>query len=254
MLIVSRTDVGRVREINEDFVATDAASGLAVLADGMGGLAAGEVASRQAVEVISNALLHDGKPSHKMVEKAIHAADVAVYESSIQRPSRQAMGTTVVVWQRVSESRAVVAHVGDSRAYSYANGKLTSLTRDHSVVQAMVDRGLLSDAEARLATNRHVLTQAVGLGEPLEVSIGEVEVAPRMRFLLCSDGTDRQCWTTCRSSACFKPTTSWTIWQTSLWREPWMQVGSTTSLSCCWNQSVVATCWGTEPQLFCNAI
>ncbi len=188
MWMVSRTDVGLVRDGNEDYVETHADGGFAVLADGMGGLAAGEVASREAARVVVEVLQDRRHRKAARIESAIRAADEDIFQRNLRRAPKQPMGTTLIVWCHTGDQSALVAHVGDSRAYWFDGDHLQRLTSDHSVVQNMVNEGMLSEVEAHHAPNRHVLTQAIGLGEPLEVGQTSFEFNAGDRFMLCSDG------------------------------------------------------------------
>ncbi len=186
MVITVRTHVGRVRTNNEDAIRCDLAVGLAVLADGMGGLAAGEVASNLAVEVIFDELRQTRPASADAVQAAVQRADRAIHLAGLAR--QLVMGTTIVVWQRLSAIHAIVAHVGDSRCYRLRGATTTLLTRDHSVVQQRLEAGRITASEAWHAPDRHLITQALGLGEPLVVGLQTVDLQAGDRFLLCSDG------------------------------------------------------------------
>ena len=188
MWMVTRTDVGLLRDGNEDYVSAHPEGGFAVLADGMGGLAAGEVASREATQVVVEALEERRHRKAARIESAIRAADSAIYEINVGRLPKKPMGTTLVVWCRTGDSAALVAHVGDSRAYWFDGDNLQRLTNDHSVVQDMVNDGMMTEKEAHNAPNRHVLTQAIGIGERLDVALTQLDYSPGDRFLLCSDG------------------------------------------------------------------
>ena len=186
MVITVRTHVGRVRTNNEDAVRCDVASGLAVLADGMGGLAAGEVASNLAIEVMFDQLRNAQPVSAAALEAAVLKSDRAIHLAGLAR--QLVMGTTLVVWQRLATGEALVAHVGDSRCYRLRGAVTTLLTRDHSVVQQRLEAGRITASEAWHASDRHLITQALGLGEPIVVDVQTVETAAGDRFLLCSDG------------------------------------------------------------------
>lgn len=186
IVVTVRSHMGRVRTNNEDTVRCDAAAGLAILADGMGGLAAGEVASSLAVEVMFDQLLQSGPASAEAIEAAVLRTDRAINLAGIAR--QLVMGTTLVAWQRLSSNQALVAHVGDSRCYRLRGAATTLLTRDHSVVQARLDAGRITASEAWRAPDRHLITQALGLGEPLDVAVQTVDAEAGDRFLLCSDG------------------------------------------------------------------
>ncbi len=188
MLMVTRSDTGHVRDGNEDYLEAHADSGFAVLADGMGGLAAGEVASREAARVVAEVLMERRHRKSARIEQAIRAADRTIYQHNLARAPKRPMGTTLIVWAHTGEQTALVAHVGDSRAYWFDGDYLQRLTSDHSVVQNMVNEGMMSEREAHTAPNRHVLTQAIGLGEELDIATTEFPFSPGDRFLLCSDG------------------------------------------------------------------
>jgi len=183
-----RTHVGLARNRNEDSLAAESGAGLAVLADGMGGLKAGDVASNEAVKVITGALLRRSARRPEVLARAIRQADRRIAALSLQQDGPAQMGTTVVVWQRCAAGRALIAHVGDSRCYREHGGRLDVLTRDHSVVQLQVDAGLLTPDAAWRAPNRHLITQALGLGEPISVAVVDSPVVSGDRFLLCTDG------------------------------------------------------------------
>jgi len=186
--IIGRTHPGQVRPNNEDAFDFDVERGVAVLADGMGGLNAGEVASATAVAAILGELAAAQAVTVDAVSAAIVAANQHVYELAQKNRELRNMGTTVVVWAALAGSRFVVGHVGDSRAYRLNEDGLVPLTRDHSVVQAMVDQGLMTTAEARVATNRNVITRAVGLDDNVHVDVEEIGHDAGDYYLLCSDG------------------------------------------------------------------
>lgn len=198
MDIVAESDVGRVRRNNEDALAFDAGRGFAVLADGMGGLDAGEVASRIAVDRIMQ-LLREGREGllreglatrgadpESLITGAVQAANLDV--CSRGRENQVDMGTTVVAWLLTAEGQCFIAHVGDSRAYRLRQGSLKRLTSDHSMVQQMIDDGILAEAEALSAPNRNVITRALGLDPKVEVDVRSWVHMPGDLYLLCSDG------------------------------------------------------------------
>ncbi|MCZ6642177.1 MAG: protein phosphatase 2C domain-containing protein [Gammaproteobacteria bacterium] len=187
MKFIGRTDVGRVRTINEDTLACDAQFGFAVLADGMGGLLAGEVASQAAVGAVCEALkVHT--IDTRIVTDCIDLANSRVRVLADDRKSLGNMGTTLVLWAFSGSGRCIVGHVGDSRAYRYRDHELLRLTSDHSVVQGMVDEGLMTPEQAQVAPNRNVITRAVGLESTVVSEVVELDFEPGDRFLLCSDG------------------------------------------------------------------
>jgi protein phosphatase len=186
MEIVALSDTGRVRRNNEDAVAFDAAASVAVLADGMGGLDGGEVASRVAVETVLEALTGVDQPDEALLKAAVEMANDAVCRAARQASIQ--MGTTVVAWLSVTPGQCLVAHVGDSRVYRIRDSGLKPLTSDHSMVQQLVDDGLLSEVEARTSRHRNVITRALGLEDKVSVDVRSWVYAPGDLFLLCSDG------------------------------------------------------------------
>jgi protein phosphatase len=185
--IVSRSHTGQVRLNNEDWVAFDADAPVAVLADGMGGLDGGEIASRVAVESIVENLIGNGFRDEHSLRRAVEAANESVRRAASHAASE--MGTTVVVWTTAGDDgQCLVAHVGDSRVYRHRSGRLERLTSDHSIVQQMIDEGMLTEAEAEFSPNRNVITRALGLEDQVEVDVRSWVYRAEDLFLLCSDG------------------------------------------------------------------
>ena len=180
--MVARTHEGRVRENNEDSIAFLADAGIAVLADGMGGLNAGEVASRQAVDRVLG-----GLSSGFALRQVIEDANREIFELSQEDAELHNMGTTLVAL-RLECDRITLANVGDSRIYRYRAGELSQLTIDHSVVQQMVEGGLLTEAQARQAPNRNIITRALGIEGDVEVDIVTEQARAEDVYMLCSDG------------------------------------------------------------------
>jgi len=192
MRIAARSDQGRVRDNNEDCLAYDARLGIAVLADGMGGLRAGEVASATAVEAVMQHLIENTERLNRRevgetLREALDLANRRVYALADSRREFNGMGTTLVVGA-MHDGHFFAAHVGDSRAYRFRDGSLTRLTSDHSLVQQLVEQGILSVAEARRAPNRNIVTRAVGIEFEVECDLIEVDAREGDVFLLCSDG------------------------------------------------------------------
>ena len=190
------SSVGRVRQINEDAYLVRADRGLFVVCDGMGGAAAGEVASGLAVESIDAHAL-DGAagngsegPGMAGLCRAVLAANHAILERAMQDPSHAGMGTTIVgVW--VADGVASIAHVGDSRAYISRYNRFEPLTRDHSLVEAQVQAGLI-DREASLKSeHQNVLLRALGRDPDVQVEMTETAIAAGDQLLLCTDGLTR---------------------------------------------------------------
>ncbi len=190
--LASKTDVGQVRQANEDSCDTFAredGTRLLIVADGMGGHRGGATASRTTVAAIAE--IFDAEASARpsdMLGRAIEAANARVFEMAQQDPELEGMGTTVVAFHLDARGRGTVAHVGDSRAYRYRNGRLEPLTTDHSVVAEMQRRGLLSANEAAVHPRRNEILRSVGVLPDVEVEVADVDVHPGDRFVLCSDG------------------------------------------------------------------
>ena len=179
----SRTDIGCLRDHNEDSLVV--APPLFAVADGMGGHAAGEVASEIAVHALA-----EHAPAHVDAEglgKAVEAANRAVIAGVHEGRGREGMGTTMTAAMLEGE-RLVIAQVGDSRAYLLHQGKLQQLTRDHSLMADMIEAGQLTPEEARSHPNRSVITRALGSDPLMEADLYEINVESGDRLLLCSDG------------------------------------------------------------------
>jgi PPM family protein phosphatase len=198
--IVSQTNPGMVRSHNEDSVAYDAALGLVVLADGMGGYNAGEVASGIAVSVLSSEVGHhlkNARPENLtdsdeelgvvLLRDNVKKANLSIFRAAQSQPQYAGMGTTIVT-ALFYDNRVAVAHVGDSRMYLLRGEALESITRDHSLLQEQIDSGLISKSDARLSKNKNLVTRAVGIDADVvpELHIHEVQVGDV--YLLCSDG------------------------------------------------------------------
>jgi len=194
LVVGSATDVGLVRSTNQDQLLV--ADGLYAVADGMGGHAAGEVASATAVKALEAAFEASDEHSAEALLNAVVAANRAVWEQAQAHRGMHGMGTTLVtlaVVERQDSTRSLaIAHIGDSRAYLYRQGKLTQLTVDHSYVQELVDDGQISQAQAAVHPQRHVLTRALGVEPVVDVDLIPVEPRHGDRYLLCSDGLPRE--------------------------------------------------------------
>jgi len=193
------TSVGKVRPINEDAFLVQADEGLFVVCDGMGGAAAGEVASRLAVQTIS-AYVKNGagdasgsrgyQPRTAQLGRAIEAANHAIIERAKSDQAQAGMGTTVVgVW--FGDGLASIAHVGDSRAYLRNEAGFEALTSDHSLVEAQVKAGLIDREQSLKSEHQNILLRALGREPDLEVELNETTVAAGDRVLLCTDGLTR---------------------------------------------------------------
>jgi len=199
--IVSQTNPGMVRSHNEDSVAQDAACGLVVLADGMGGYNAGEVASGIAVSVVATEIcqrLQGTSPTERdettgdelgvlLLRDNIRKANASIFEAAQSQPQYAGMGTTIVSGL-FYDNRAVVGHVGDSRMYRLRGETLETVTRDHSLLQEQIDGGMISIEDARLSKNKNLVTRAVGIDAEVEPEIHVHDVQVGDIYLLCSDG------------------------------------------------------------------
>ena len=200
---VGLTDTGKVREHNEDTIAVDPDIGLLVLADGMGGYNAGEVASGIAVKTIVSQVKEQVEREDMNVQDrdaglsrptiilrdAIQRANKIIYQTARTQPQCEGMGTTVVA-ALFFDNKITIAHVGDSRLYRQRLGgeKLEQVTMDHSLLQELVDRGFYSAEEAQRAANKNYVTRALGVEPNVEVEIQEVPANKGEVFILCSDG------------------------------------------------------------------
>ena len=192
----SLSDVGRQRANNEDAVLVDAERGIVVLADGMGGYNAGEVASALAVDMVVRELrgwldLAVDRASVRDVRRAmeicVDLANRQIFEAANTHAAYSGMGTTLVM--AVLHGDILIAgHVGDSRLYRWRGGVLQQITRDHSLLQEQLDIGLITPEEAEHSGNRNLVTRALGVEDTVLLDVREVPVLPGDLFLLCSDG------------------------------------------------------------------
>jgi len=199
--IAEFTDTGRVREHNEDAVGSNPDIGLMVLADGMGGYNAGEVASGIAVQIVSELAVeganreerevidpHSGMMRQSIVLRdAVYRANKIIFQTAQSQTHCEGMGTTIVACM-FYDNKVSIAHVGDSRAYRLRGEAFEQLTLDHSLLQELVDRGFYSHDEAQRSTNRNYVTRALGVEPTVEVEVHEHDVLPDDIYLLCSDG------------------------------------------------------------------
>ncbi|MFZ2267933.1 MAG: Stp1/IreP family PP2C-type Ser/Thr phosphatase [Azonexus sp.] len=198
--MVVRTDPGMVRAHNEDAVFADPSVGLAILADGMGGYNAGEVASGMATSSLAEGLARSMAASMapgaavvdaELVEQwlldEILAANLSVFNASESKAEYAGMGTTLVV-ACFYDNRMSVAHLGDSRLYRLRDGRFEQLTRDHSLLQEQLDSGMITPEEARYSHNKNLLTRALGVDPVVEVEIHDFGMQQGDVVLICSDG------------------------------------------------------------------
>ena len=199
--VVSRTDPGMVRSHNEDAVFGSAEHGLVILADGMGGYNAGEVASGMATTHLANSLtalvpgakLQDihretGKRiAHKHLIDEVAAANHSIYQAAQSQAQFAGMGTTLVMaW--FYDNLVTVAHIGDSRLYRLRGEEFQQITRDHSLLQEQIDSGMITPEEAKYSQNKNLVTRAVGVDPEVDAEIHDYDVEPGDIYLLCSDG------------------------------------------------------------------
>lgn len=183
------TDQGRVRSSNQDAFLVDNDYSVWVVADGMGGHAGGDVASRLAVERIAELVVGDIQDPVRWLQDAVRTANDAIRQEAVKRPALNNMGTTLVALTISPQTgQAVVAHVGDSRAYVFRRGALSQLTRDHTAVEESVRKGLLTPEEALTHPYRHVLSRALGPEREIEPDIGTHHLEAGDLVLLCTDG------------------------------------------------------------------
>ncbi len=195
------TDTGKVRDHNEDAIGSNSDIGLMVLADGMGGYNAGEVASGIAVQIISELATEGADREERneldpttglmrqsiVLRDAVARANKIIFQTAQSQTHCEGMGTTLVA-AMFYDNRISLAHVGDSRAYRLRGDKFEQLTLDHSLLQELVDRGFYSEEEAQRSTNRNYVTRALGVEPTVEVEVQEFDVLREDVFLLCSDG------------------------------------------------------------------
>ena len=199
--IIGLTDKGIVRRKHEDAIGFDSALGLVVLADGMGGHRGGEIASSMAIDTIISELqqrlpqIDAGEIDESSgfskesicIQDAVVAANQLVYQTSETNPEHKGMGTTIVVLQFYNNSFSL-AHIGDSRCYRLRAKKFEQITRDHSLLQELIDRGFYTPEEARNSMNKNLVTRALGIDPIVMPDIQEDIVLKNDIYLLCSDG------------------------------------------------------------------
>lgn len=195
MRMVSRTDVGRIRVVNEDRAYVKQMSNgysLAILADGMGGHQAGDVAAQMTIDIIGK-IMQTVSPSatieerKKLLLSAVLSANEQIYQISSEREQYKGMGTTVIA-ALASSSEMIIAHIGDSRAYKLSKHSLIQLTEDHSLVNELVKTGQITPEEAIHHPRRNVVVRALGTDPDVETDLIEVVLEPNDLFILCSDG------------------------------------------------------------------
>lgn len=198
--VASATDAGTLRSFNEDSIAADSELGLLVLADGMGGYKAGDVASSIATGLVMDYLkrmLNESGPStirsamlsreSMAVKSTIEKTNLAIYKTAQTDNKYTGMGTTIVLIL-FHHGLATIAHVGDSRLYRLRQWHLELLTHDHSLLQEQVEMGLISTEDAKVSHNRNLVSRALGIEAEIRVDVSEHNVQPNDIYLLCSDG------------------------------------------------------------------
>ncbi len=195
MKIFSKTDKGKVRNTNQDsFFAGELTGGevFGIVCDGMGGANAGNVASETAVKVISEYILRsyrigmDEFETEKILKNATDSANLEIFEMASSNEELNGMGTTAVI-ALVQDNKAVIANVGDSRIYLLGDD-ITQLTRDHSVVQSLIESGKISPEDAKAHPRKNVITRAIGAESDVVTDTAVVELSDATALLLCSDG------------------------------------------------------------------
>lgn len=192
----AKTDPGRCRENNEDSVAFDDQALVAVLADGMGGYNAGEIASGMATAFIKaelsrwlseagvNAQIRDIR---RAMEICVDNANIAIYNSANANPSFAGMGTTLVLGV-IKDGRLLVGHIGDSRCYRIRQGRMEQITKDHSLLQEQMDAGLITPEQAAGSPIKNLVTRALGVEQGVMLEVNEFSIEPGDVYLMCSDG------------------------------------------------------------------
>jgi len=182
------TDTGKIRSRNEDSYLVDTARGLFAVCDGMGGHRGGDVASRLAARTI-HAWIKENPPGQSItpLEEAIQQANRKVWEESQSNPDLHGMGTTATV-ALIWENRLFMGHVGDSALFRICNNNIEKLSRDHTLAEQMVSKGLLSEEESRSCAYNHILTRAIGIAPRVEIDCCQVPLSPGDAILICSDG------------------------------------------------------------------
>ncbi|HUL40795.1 MAG TPA: Stp1/IreP family PP2C-type Ser/Thr phosphatase [Burkholderiales bacterium] len=199
--IATATDPGMVRSHNEDSLAVDATSGYVILADGMGGYNAGEVASGIATAMLGTSLkqiLESAEPGSiepesgetlavKILREQIAGANASIYQAAKSQPQYAGMGTTLVIGL-FYDKHLSVAHLGDSRLYRLRRDEFKQITRDHSLLQEQIDSGMITEEMAKFSLNKNLVTRALGIDPEVEPEIHTYEVEVGDLYLVCSDG------------------------------------------------------------------
>jgi protein phosphatase len=191
-----RTDPGLARENNEDSVTYDEPTRLGILADGMGGYNAGEIASGMATTFIKSELGRwlsqagrqaNGREVRRAMEICVDNANRSIFNAANSNPQYSGMGTTLVVGV-FQDGRVLLGHIGDSRCYRLRAGELAQITKDHSLLQEQMDAGLITPEQAAVSTNKNLVTRALGVEDAVLLEVNEHRVEPGDIYLMCSDG------------------------------------------------------------------
>ncbi|QTA81249.1 Serine/threonine phosphatase, 2C-family [Desulfonema limicola] len=190
--LAGRTDVGLKRSNNEDTFIVKPELNFCLVADGMGGAAAGELASRFFAETaletfVNNKDIGDEKKMPALVQKSFSMANKKILDHVKTAPSHQGMGCTAEL-MAFFDNGFVLGHIGDSRTYRFRNGELKQMTKDHSLVQNMVDKGMITQEQARTHSHRNVILRAVGIEKNISLDLIKGKTLPDDIYLLCSDG------------------------------------------------------------------
>lgn len=194
--ICTETDSGLVRENNEDAVAVDLPTGLCILADGMGGYNAGEIASGMACAFIKSELMRwlsqadqhaNGKEVKRALEICVENANYSIFNAANTNPQYTGMGTTLVVGV-FQGARLILGHIGDSRCYRLRGTDFQQITKDHSLLQEQIDAGLVTPEQALTASNKNLVTRALGVEDTVLLDVSEHRVESGDLYLMCSDG------------------------------------------------------------------
>jgi serine/threonine protein phosphatase PrpC len=194
MIGTGLTHCGKIREINEDSFHLSTSHhlyGYAIVADGMGGHQAGEIASQMAVQIVSDfieqQLQQESVDTQEILYEAIELANQKIYDFALRQQSMLGMGTTIVT-AITTNDKFYVAHVGDSRLYLIRNHQITQITEDHSHVQTLVNQGIISADEARFHSKRNIILRALGTEPTVQIDVSFLEWFPEDLLLVCSDG------------------------------------------------------------------
>lgn len=194
--ICTQTDPGLTRDNNEDSVAFDAATGLCLLADGMGGYNAGEIASGMATAFIKSELSRwlsqagkhaNSKEVRRAMDICVENANHSIFNAANSNPQYSGMGTTLVV-AAFQSARLMLGHIGDSRCYRLRGAQLQQITKDHSLLQEQIDAGLITPEQALTSANKNLVTRALGVEDAVLLEVNEHGVEPGDLYLMCSDG------------------------------------------------------------------